>query len=260
MAQDTRPLALVTGASTGIGYELAKMLRRNGFDLVSPPTNRITQAADDSASLARWWRRSRPISRRSRRRAALSAPERGRPVDALIANAGRGLGNVSRSGFRRREAGRRYQHHRHALSAAQGRPRHARRGQGRILIIGSIAGFMPGTFQAVYNGTKAFLDSSPSRCAHELKDSGVTVTCLMPGATETDSSSAPTCWTPRSAAEEGRSGRCRAGRFEAMMQRRRRCRHRLAEQAAGRDRQHHPGRPLAERYKREAKPGTAAAG
>jgi short-subunit dehydrogenase len=60
------------------------------------------------------------------------------------------------------------------------------RGQGRILITGSIAGFIPGTYQAVYNGTKAFLDSFSFALRAELKDSGVTVTCLMPGATETD--------------------------------------------------------------------------
>jgi short-subunit dehydrogenase len=60
------------------------------------------------------------------------------------------------------------------------------RGQGRILITGSIAGLMPGTFQAVYNGSKAFLDSFSVALSNELKDSGVTVTCLMPGATETD--------------------------------------------------------------------------
>ena len=60
------------------------------------------------------------------------------------------------------------------------------RGEGRILITGSIAGFMPGTYQAVYNGTKAFMDSFSFALREELKDSGVTVTCLMPGATETE--------------------------------------------------------------------------
>jgi short-subunit dehydrogenase len=60
------------------------------------------------------------------------------------------------------------------------------RGRGRILITGSIAGLMPGTFQAVYNGTKAFLDSFSVALSNELKDSGISVTCLMPGATETD--------------------------------------------------------------------------
>jgi short-subunit dehydrogenase len=60
------------------------------------------------------------------------------------------------------------------------------RGEGRILLTGSIAGFMPGTYQAIYNGTKAFIDSFAFALRAELKDSGVTVTCLMPGATETD--------------------------------------------------------------------------
>ena len=60
------------------------------------------------------------------------------------------------------------------------------RGEGKILITGSIAGFMPGTYQAVYNATKAFLDSFSFALRAELKDTGVTVTCLMPGATETD--------------------------------------------------------------------------
>jgi short-subunit dehydrogenase len=59
------------------------------------------------------------------------------------------------------------------------------RQQGRILITGSIAGLMPGTFQAVYSGTKAFLDSFALAFAKELEGTGVTVTCLMPGATDT---------------------------------------------------------------------------
>jgi uncharacterized protein len=59
------------------------------------------------------------------------------------------------------------------------------RGQGRILITGSVAGFMPGSFQAVYSGTKAFINSFSFALRNELQDTGVTVTCLMPGATET---------------------------------------------------------------------------
>ncbi len=58
------------------------------------------------------------------------------------------------------------------------------RGEGKILITGSIAGFIPGTFQAAYNGTKAMLDSFSYALREELKDSGVTVSCLMPGPNE----------------------------------------------------------------------------
>jgi len=60
------------------------------------------------------------------------------------------------------------------------------RNAGRILITGSIAGFTPGAFQAVYHGTKAFIDSFAFALRNELKDTDVTVTCLMPGATETE--------------------------------------------------------------------------
>jgi short-subunit dehydrogenase len=60
------------------------------------------------------------------------------------------------------------------------------RGHGKVLITGSIAGHMAGTFQAVYNGTKAFIDSFAAALNEELRDSGVSVTCLKPGATETE--------------------------------------------------------------------------
>ena len=59
-------------------------------------------------------------------------------------------------------------------------------GRGRILITGSIAGFIPGAYQAVYNESKVFLDSFAFGFRNELKDTGVTLTCLMPGATETE--------------------------------------------------------------------------
>jgi short-subunit dehydrogenase len=54
------------------------------------------------------------------------------------------------------------------------------------VITGSIAGFMPGSFQAAYNARKAFLDSFSEALRNELKVTGITVTCLMPGATETE--------------------------------------------------------------------------
>ncbi len=60
------------------------------------------------------------------------------------------------------------------------------RGQGRILITGSIAGLLTGSFQAVYHATKAFIDNFAYGLQNELNESGVTVSCLMPGATETD--------------------------------------------------------------------------
>lgn len=60
------------------------------------------------------------------------------------------------------------------------------RNQGRILITGSIAGHMPGAYQAVYHGSKAFIDSFAAALRNELKETEITVTCLQPGATETE--------------------------------------------------------------------------
>ena len=119
--------------------------------------------------------------------AKLYSAARGRRVDALLANAGRGLGD----GFLDQD----FAEIRHVidtnitgtLDLIQKVARDMRdRGQGRILITGSVAGFIPGAFQAVYNGTKAFLDSFSFALRNELKDSGVTVTCLMPGPTDTE--------------------------------------------------------------------------
>ncbi len=59
------------------------------------------------------------------------------------------------------------------------------RGQGKVLITGSVAGFMPGSFQAIYNGSKAFLDSFSFAPRNELKNTGVTISCLMPSPTDT---------------------------------------------------------------------------
>jgi short-subunit dehydrogenase len=111
----------------------------------------------------------------------------GRRVDALLANAGRGLGKAfldqdfkdARYVLDTNVTGTIYLIHK------VGRDMRAQ-GEGRILITGSIAGFMPGSYQAVYNGTKAFLDSFSYALREELKDTNVTVTCLMPGATETE--------------------------------------------------------------------------
>ena len=187
-SSEQRKFAIVTGASTGIGYELAQEAAVHGYDLlVAADEPEIEQAAADF--------RKHGVSADAVQ-ADLSGPEgveklyakaAGRRVDALLANAGRGLGR----GFLDQDPAewRRVVDTNITgtllLVQRVGRDMRTARA-GRILITGSIAGFMPGTFQAVYNGTKAFLDSFSYALRHELKDSGVTITCLMPGATETE--------------------------------------------------------------------------
>lgn len=184
----SHPLAVVTGASTGIGYHLALRCAEHGFDLVvAADEPLIERAAEDF--------RAQGV-RVQAVEADLATPEGvaklyqevgGRPVEALLANAGRGLGK----GFLDQTFG----DIKHVIDTnitgtldlihRVGRDMRER-GQGRILITGSIAGFVPGTYQAVYNASKAFLDSFSFALRAELKGSGVTVTCLMPGATETE--------------------------------------------------------------------------
>lgn len=190
MDGSTRPLAVVTGASSGIGRELARCCVEAGFDVVlcadEPEVHDSARALQALAPEAR----IEPIE------ADLATPEgvdllceaiAGRHVDALLANAGRGLGhgfldqdfgdvervidtNITGTLYLIQRVGREMRAH----------------GSGRILITGSIAGFMPGTYQGVYNGSKAFIDSFAFALRQELSDTGVTVTCLMPGATETE--------------------------------------------------------------------------
>lgn len=188
MAANTRPLAIVTGASAGIGYELAKLCAENGYDLViAADQPEINEAAQAFRALGAQVDAVQTDLATTEGNDQLYAAVKGRPVDALLANAGHGLGHAfldqdfteARHVIDTNITGTIY------LIQKVGRDMRAR-GQGRILITGSIAGFIPGTFHAVYNGTKAFIDSFSFALRAELKDSGVTVTCLMPGATETE--------------------------------------------------------------------------
>ena len=188
MALTERPLAVVTGASAGIGYELAKLCAQNGFDLVvAADQPKIVHAAQDFRMLGA---DAEPVETDLATIEGVDRLDdaiRDRPVAALLANAGHGLGKA----FLDQD----FQDVRHVIDTnitgtiyliqKVGRDMRARRA-GRILITGSIAGFIPGAYQAVYNGTKAFINSFSFAIRNELKETGVTVTCLMPGATETE--------------------------------------------------------------------------
>lgn len=188
MVSESRPLAVVTGASTGIGYELAMCCARAGYHLiVAADEDRINAVQHDFSTLGHDVKAVQADLSTMEGVEQLYAAIGGCRVDALLANAGRGLGK----GFLDQSfddivhvvntnvVGTLYLLHKVAGDMRQ-------HGRGRILITGSIAGFIPGTYQAVYNASKAFLDSFSFALRAELKDTGITVTCLMPGATETD--------------------------------------------------------------------------
>jgi uncharacterized protein len=188
MASTTRPLAMVTGASSGIGFELAKRCAEEGFDLlIAADDPAIDEAAHALREAGVEVKAVEADLATAEGVARLYGAAHGRAVDALLANAGHGLGGAF---FDQDFDGVRHVIDTNitgtvALIQRVGRDMRAR-GQGRILITGSIAGFIPGTFSAVYNGTKAFIDSFSFALRAELSDTGVSVTCLMPGATETE--------------------------------------------------------------------------
>ena len=188
MSEALKPLAVVTGASSGIGYELAKIAAENGYDLViAADRPEIVEAAQAFQGMG---------ASVDHLQVDLSTKDGvdklvqligGRPVDALLANAGHGLGHAFLD--------QSFEDILHVVNTnitgtiylvQQVAKPMVQRDKGKILFTGSIAGLMPGTFQAVYNGTKAFIDSFSFALRNELKDTNITVTCLMPGPTDTD--------------------------------------------------------------------------
>ncbi|MGY2901436.1 SDR family NAD(P)-dependent oxidoreductase [Bradyrhizobium sp. URHC0002] len=183
-------LAIVTGASTGIGFELARLCAREGYDLL------IAADEPEIHDAAQKLRNEKGAGAIEPLHVDLGTTEgvdqfyaaaKGRPVNVLMANAGRGLGHafLDQQWPRAREVidtnvtGTTYLIHKVGRDMRQAN-------QGRILITGSIAGFTPGSFQAVYNATKSYLNSFSFALREELRDTKVSVTCLMPGATETE--------------------------------------------------------------------------
>ncbi|WCK05653.1 SDR family NAD(P)-dependent oxidoreductase [Agrobacterium tumefaciens] len=185
----TKGLAVVTGASSGIGYELARCAAQDGYDLIIVADEaEIETAATHLRAVGTEVEAVQvDLSTQVGVEKLLSRiATKERPVDLLFANAGQGLGH----GFldQKMDAIQRVIATNisgtialvHAIGNGM-----RQRGSGRILFTGSIAGFMPGTFQAVYNATKAFINSFSFALREELDGTGVTVTCLMPGATQT---------------------------------------------------------------------------
>lgn len=189
MASTPRPLAVITGASSGIGLELARLAAADQHDLIIAADDAAIENAAESLRATGISVEARQVDLSSRSGAdAFSSfvQSKGRPVDVLVANAGRGLGK----GFLDQDLDT-------ALKVVDtnitgtislihsiGKDMRARNA-GRILITGSIAGFIPGSYQAVYNGTKSFLNSFSFALRNELKDTAISVTCLMPGPTDT---------------------------------------------------------------------------
>jgi short-subunit dehydrogenase len=186
-----RPFAVVTGASSGIGFELAKVFAEEGYDLLITAEDEEIEAAQRelnqltaSVECTRLdLSREEEVQRLYERIQAT-----GRPVDAIALNAGIGAGgDFARETDLRKELRLVDLNVRSTVQLCklvlQDR---VARDEGRILFTSSIASTMPGAFQAVYNASKSFVQSFALAIRNELKDTGVTVTSLMPGPTETE--------------------------------------------------------------------------
>jgi short-subunit dehydrogenase len=188
----TRDFAVVTGASSGIGYELARQFVEHGYDLlVAAEDAAIENAATDL--------RSDGQNQITAVRADLATYQgvedlyqairaTGRPVDAIALNAGVGRGgDFVRETDLNDELNVIDVNVRSTVHLAKRvLPDMVARNEGRVLFTSSIASMMPGTYQAVYNASKSFVQSFAEALREELKDTDLTITALMPGPTDTN--------------------------------------------------------------------------
>jgi uncharacterized protein len=183
-------LAVVTGASSGIGRELARELAANGFDVIVAAEDReLATAADDLAgngtTIQAVWADLATPEGAEQLVAAITAA--GRPVGALALNAGVGNGGAFIDiplEDEQRLIGLNVGSTVHLAKRIV--PGMVRRGAGRVLFTSSIASQMPGPYYATYAASKAFIQSFAHALRYELKDTGVTVTALLPGPTDTE--------------------------------------------------------------------------
>lgn len=177
--------AIITGASTGIGRELAKLAAADGYDLLlaadTPFVDNSGELSGNAETLEVDLSTFEGVDR-------LLDAAGGRQIDLLCANAGHGLGRA----FLDQDVAE----WRHVIDTnvtgtvyllQKVLKQMTARGEGKVLVTGSVAGWIPGSFQAVYNGTKAFVDNFTAALRNELKEhEAITITTLEPGPVETE--------------------------------------------------------------------------
>jgi short-subunit dehydrogenase len=187
---ESKPLALVTGASSGIGLELARQFGENGFDLVIAAEDAgLSAAAADLRSTGAEVQTVQVDLRTPDgvRQMYATATAGGRALDAVALNAGVGQGGAFIDTDLADDQEIIDLNITSTVHLAKLVLRDmAARDAGRVLITSSIASTMPGAFQPVYNASKSFLQSFAEAVQEELKDTGVTITSLMPGPTDTN--------------------------------------------------------------------------
>jgi short-subunit dehydrogenase len=264
-AASTRPLAVVTGATSGIGYELAKQFATNGFDLVvCAEDDAIVTAARELEGLG---------ASTEAVQADLSKPAgvdllygrisgTGRPVAAIALNAGIGMGGAFATDT---DLAQELEivdlNCRSTVHLAKLVVRDmVARDEGRMLFTSSIASTMPGSFQAVYNASKSFVQAFALALREELKETNVTVTSLMPGPTETEFFERAEMEDTKIGASDSKDDPEDVAKdgFEAMMAGKERVvSHSLSTKLQGRGSRFMPDKVKAVMHRKMAEPGSA---
>lgn len=186
--ENNQKTALVTGATSGIGKELAKLFAQDKYNLVivaRDPEELNATAHELSGHGIQIKKIAKDLSKMEEAKALCN--EVTEQIDVLVNDAGQGVYGM----FNDNELERELDIIHLNICATVILTKHflkemVARGEGRILNLGSVAGKLPGPWQAVYHATKAFVLSFTTAVREEVKDSGVTLTALMPGATDTD--------------------------------------------------------------------------
>jgi short-subunit dehydrogenase len=184
-----RPLAVVTGASSGIGYELAKQFANHEFDvIVAAEDPAVNEVATELQGLGAQAEAVQVDLATDEGVDTLYQRLSGRRVDALALNAGIGAGGAFATDTDlHKELKLIDLNVRSTVHLAKYVVKDmVARDEGRILFTSSIASTMPGSFQAVYNASKSFVQSFALALRNELKDTNVSITSLMPGPTDTE--------------------------------------------------------------------------
>jgi short-subunit dehydrogenase len=259
-----RPLAVVTGASSGIGFELARQFAEHGYDLII--------AAEDDAinTAAARLRNGTAVEAVKVDLATADGVERlcahirahGSQLEAVALNAGIGMGGdfATQTDLDQelKLVDLNVRSTVHLAKRVIGDM--VERGNGKVLFTSSIASTMPGTYQAVYNASKSFVQSFALALRAELKDTGVTITSLMPGPTETEFFERADMMDTKIGASDSKDDPADVARdgFEALMAGKERVvSHSLSTKAQGHGSRLMPDRVKAKLHEKMAEPGSA---